>query len=141
MKKLLAPLFLCAVLVVYCGCTNYGVSDRLFGIAGITYDAKDSTVLKGTSVKLTDFWGHPKNPVPDVNTVSDSTGFFYIEEDVGIYVDYYLWGGTTTYEAESCRVIFSKPGYRNDSMVLRGASLSLDTASGSKGDSIYLQRD
>jgi|GEM_PF-6876219 hypothetical protein len=140
MKKLLAPLFLCAVVLVYYGCTNYGVSDSWFGIAGTTFDAKDSTVLKGTSVKLTDFWGHLKNPVPDVNTVSDSTGHFYIAADVGIYVTKELWW-TTTYEADSCRVIFSKPGYLNDSMVLRGASMSLDTASRNKGDSIFLQRD
>jgi hypothetical protein len=111
----------------------------LFGIAGITYDAKDSTVLKGTSVKLTDFWGHPKNPVPEVNTLSDSTGHFYIAEDVGIYVDKDLWG-TTTYEVDSCRVIFSKLGYRNDSVVLKGES-TLDTNANKEGDSIYLQRD
>jgi hypothetical protein len=140
MKNLLASLFFCAVLLIYYGCTSEGISDRLFGIAGITYDAKDSTVLKGTSVKLTDFWGHLKNPVPDVNTVSDSMGHFYIEADVGIYVIKDLWG-TNRYEADSCRVIFSKPGYRNDSLVLRGASNSLDTASGNKGDAIYLQRD
>ncbi|HUI94018.1 MAG TPA: hypothetical protein VLX68_17400 [Chitinivibrionales bacterium] len=137
MKKLLAPLLLCAALLVYDGCTSEGLSDRLFGIAGITFDAKDSTVLKGTSVTLTDFWGHLKNPVPDVNTVSDSTGHFYIKVDIGIYVIKNLWG-TTTYEADSCRVIFSKPGYRNDSMVLRGASNSLDTAGRNPPDSIYL---
>lgn len=59
MTKLFAPLFFC-VLLIY-GCTSEVISDRLFGLAGITYDAKDSTVLKGTSVKLTDFWGHLKN--------------------------------------------------------------------------------
>jgi hypothetical protein len=129
MKTLQVPLFLCAAFLLACfNCTSEGVSDDWFGISGITKDAKDSLVLKGVAVKLTNFMGNLEKPIPDVNTISDSTGYFNIQADPGTHIIKAPWG-TKTYQADSCRVIFSKSGYRNDSMVLKG-DLAWDTAAG-----------
>lgn len=129
MKTLHVPIFLCATFLLICfNCTSEIVSDGWFGISGITKGANDSLVLKGVTVKLTDFTGNLEKPIPDVNTISDSTGYFNIEADPGVHIIKAFWR-TTTYQADSCRVIFSKPGYHNDSMVLKG-DLAWDTAAG-----------